>query len=112
MSEWVDATSYGNYGRDRGRVAPSSWELMCGRTRISVHRYLRLPGWFVSANGPAVHIDRWLLPNAGEDLEAAKRDAIAIVRRACLDVLDALPQVEELPAVERREHEQPGDEER
>lgn len=70
---WTDTTGYAR--GQQGKKEPTEWTLKSGDLSISVHRYLGLPGWFVSCY--QLNIDRKKLQS--EDLKHAQVEALTIL---------------------------------
>lgn len=68
MYQWKDESSYSR--GERGTREPTVWRM--SDLRLSVHRYLNLPGWYMSAHDDG--IDKHELK--ATDAEDAKREAL------------------------------------
>jgi len=83
MANWKDATSYSRADKER---TPRVWELQDGRLRILLHRIHDIPdAWFVSCYLLQIS-DKAL---KAKDIEGAKKEAIAIVKKAFNELADS-----------------------
>lgn len=71
---WRDETSY---SRDDKERIPSVWAWRTKSMRVCVHRYLSLPGWYLSVSGGHISMTRHNLQT--EDLGVAKEKALMTV---------------------------------
>jgi hypothetical protein len=88
---WKDTTSYRQ--GERGKVPPIEYEAEVGDARISVHRYLGLPGWFLTVRG-LIEIDRDEIQTPDgdvmEDPKEAQERALHMVQEALATRLDEI----------------------
>lgn len=83
MAKWEDATSYRR--GERGKVDPSTFQLLLTKMDICVTRHIDMPGTWV-LRCPGIGIDLWDLQT--DDLEEAKCKALVEVEShlaTCLD---------------------------
>ena len=70
---WIDTTSYPR--GTQGQRPPTEWTLKAGNILVCVHRYLDLPGWFLSCF--QLNLDRKKLQ--AEDLKLAQVEALTFL---------------------------------
>jgi hypothetical protein len=85
-AKWKDATSYSR--GERGKSEPNAWSLDLGAAiEITVHRYLSLPGWYVSTRG-ALEVSRHEL--AATSVEAARIEAVGYINTVVNNIAAAM----------------------
>jgi hypothetical protein len=80
--EWRDISSFSREDKDR---TPRAFELRTESMRVAVHRHMYYPGrWMLSVYGT---LEVQMRPLEAEDIEDAKAEALAYVRRRLGDLL-------------------------
>ena len=92
MTIWKDETSY--HQGERGHIVPKTWKARSGRLCVTVTRHLNYPGdWCLVCYEAGIHIQQ-LNVDGNASPEVAQADALKIVRRKLIKLMDDLAIIE------------------